>query len=181
MIVSYKRIFSSLFRSKYSAESMECQSLERAKYLLCTFLLFICDIFWQKALSWPWSSFVIMITIIASWWGWYGTDCSRCSAGCPRSVCSWHCPPPPPVHQGWSSSSCNNWITLFFFCEQSFGILKTHRLWKLSPQYSHFRPCLNIPNNISPQKLKVDFLFSVLQLFGNRNCKTSQELQNCPI
>ena len=45
--------------------------------------------------------------------------------------------------------------TLFFFCEQSFGILKTQRLWKLSPQYSHLRPCLNIPNSISPQKLKV--------------------------
>ena len=60
--------------------------------------------------------------------------------------------------------------TPFFFCEQSFGILKTQRLWKFRPQYSHFRPfvevchafvlladtqtCLNIPKSISPQKLQ---------------------------
>ena len=37
---------------------------------------------------------------------------------------------------------------------QSLGILKTQRLWKFNPQFSHFKPCLNIPNNISPQKLQ---------------------------
>ena len=28
----------------------------------------------------------------------------------------------------------------FFLYEQSLGILKTHRLWKLSPHPSHFKP-----------------------------------------
>ena len=40
----------------------------------------------------------------------------------------------------------------FFWFEQSLGILKTHLLWKLRPQPSHFRPCLNMPKSISPQK-----------------------------
>ena len=71
-----------------------------------------------------------------SWWcyWWWSSPCCQL-------CCSW---------SRWSSCI---WITLFFFCEQSFGILKTQRLWKLSPQYSHFSPCLNIPNSISPQKL----------------------------
>ena len=39
----------------------------------------------------------------------------------------------------------NEDLRLVFLYVQSLGTYFTHRLWKFKPQYSHFKPCLNMP------------------------------------